>query len=144
MKIMSEGEILIKASDSRKMPAWGMPNRGFISQFPQFVAEFERAKAPVKCLDEKMLKVLQVAANLAPKNPYDPATIPFTQIVSELKVEPAEIAKWKAGLEVFKHTGKTCELTKTSDGEALKITKSDTARLVKFHQLMTAFVNQSF
>ncbi|MEY4630574.1 MAG: hypothetical protein RIQ81_694 [Pseudomonadota bacterium] len=144
LKIMADGEILVKASDSRKMPAWGMPNRSFVLQFPQFVAEFERAKPTVRCLDEKMLKVLQIAGSLAQKSPYDPATVPFSQIAAELKIEPADMPNWKAGLEAFKFTGKTCELTRTSDGEAIKITKAETARLVKFHQLMTAFVNQSF
>ncbi len=144
LKILVDGEILVNASDPRKQPAWGMPNRAFAAQFPQFIADFRKANPPVTCLDENMLRIMKVATDLAPKNPYDPATVPFMQIVSELKVEPEKIPEMKKALEVFNFTGKSCSLVKTSDGETLKMVKADMPRVLKSHQMMAAFTNQGF
>ena len=144
LKILVDGEILGNASDPRKQPAWGMPNRAFATQFPQFFAEFRKANPPVPCLDENMLNMLKAAAALAPKNPYDPATVPFMQIVSELKVEPEKIPEMKKALEVFNFTGKSCSLIKSGDGDTLKMVKADIGRLLKSHQMLAAFTNQNF
>ena len=144
LKILVDGEILVNSSDPRKQPAWGMPNRAFAAQFPQFLADFRKANPPVSCLDENMLRIMKAATDLAPKNPYDPATVPFMQIVSELKVEPEKIPEMKKALEVFNYTGKSCSLIKSSDGDTLKMVKADIARLTKSHQMLAAFTNQSF
>ena len=144
LKILADSEILTNASDAHKQAAWGMPNRAFVTQFPQFIAEFRKGNPPIPCLSESMLKVLQVAATLAPKNPYDPATVPFVQILPLLKIDADKIPEWKKGLEAFNFTGKSCALIKTSDGEAIKVVKADIARLVKFHQILSALSNHSF
>ncbi len=144
LKILADGEILTNATDPRKQPAWGMPNRAFATQFPQFIADFRKANPPVPCLDENMLKVMKAAAALAPKNPYDPATVPFMHIITELKLEPEKIPEMKKALEVFNFTGKSCSLIKTSDGDTLKMVKADMARLMKSHQMLAAFTNQNF
>jgi CRP-like cAMP-binding protein len=145
LKILVENEVLKKTIDSRKIPSWSMPNRAFVKLFPEFLTEFDQAKAPVKCLDEKMLKVLEVAINLAQKNPYDPALIPFAEIAGHLKIEESDLPSWQAGLQVFRHTGKACELVKSGDGtETIKVIKTESTRLVKFHRILTSFINQSF
>lgn len=144
LKILADSETLVNATDAHKQPAWAMPNRAFVTQFPQFVAEFQKGNPPAPCMDEKTLKIMQTAAALAPKNPYDPASVPIAQIFEELKVESDKIPDWRKGIEMFKFTGKSCSITQTSEGETLKVVKADIGRLYRFHQMLSAFINQSF
>lgn len=144
LKILSDAEVLVAASDNHKQPAWAMPNRSFATQFPQFITEFQKGNPPAPCMGENLLKILQTAAALAPRNPYDPATVPIAQIFEELKVEPEKIPDWRKGLDLFKFTGKSCTMTSTSEGETLKVVKADIGRVYKFHLMLSAFINQGF
>ncbi len=144
LKILAESEVLMSTSNLRKQAAWIMPNRAFLTQFPQFFADFQKGNPPTPCLDVAMLEVIKAAATLAPKNPYDPALVPFSQIISEIKIESERIPELSRSLEIFNFTGKACSLLKTSDGQTLKIAKNDIARLSKFHHVLAAFTLHSF
>jgi CRP-like cAMP-binding protein len=144
LKILSDAETIVNGTDTHKQPAWAMPNRAFVTQFPQFVAEFLKGNPPAACMNEQTLKIMQTAAALAPKNPYDPASVPISAIFEELKIEGDKIPEWRRGIEMFKFTGKSCAITQTSEGETLKVVKADIGRLYKFHQMLSAFINQSF
>lgn len=144
LKVLADNGILVPAADGMKQAAWSMPNRAFVTHFPQFLSEFRKGNPPHPCLTADALSILKTAAALAPNNPYDPATVTFSQILNELKAPPEKTGTLKKELEIFSSTGKSCQLIKTSEGETLKLVKADIARLLNYHVILTQLTNQSF